>query len=105
MSLWVAALVLAVIAACRLTHLVTSDRLFEPLRDWASTPGGPRWRYWLWELLRCPWCAGFWISLAAVTAAWLVAPNPALPWWYAIPAEAFGASYVVGWLAGWEDDD
>lgn len=109
MSLWVTALVLAVLAACRLTRLVTKDTLLRPLRLWIASYADPD-RFWArgtlaWELVRCPWCIGFWITAVAVTAAWLVAPHPALPWWFAVPAEALGCSYIVAWLAGWEDED
>ena len=112
MSLWVAALVLAVLAACRLTHLVTADTITRPLRLHLAEKARPdnagggivRWNL-IWDLVRCPWCIGFWISLGCVAVAWLVAPHPALPGWFAVPAEALGCSYVVAWLAGWEDDD
>lgn len=43
-----------------------------PLPDLPS-----RRRLYAAQLVRCPWCAGFWLS-CLVTAAWLVAPSATL---------------------------
>lgn len=102
MSLWVVELVLAVLAACRVTHLITTDDITQPLRDRVARRGD---HDLLWRLIRCPWCIGFWISAAAVTIAWHLAPCPGMPWWFAIPAEALAASHIVGTLANWTPDD
>jgi hypothetical protein len=40
--------------------------------DWKVAIGSTR--FYLSKMIRCPWCIGFWISLA-VWAAWLVVPS------------------------------
>lgn len=72
------------------------------LDPWSYTPPGhtqlritPR-RYYVAKLLHCPWCVGFWISLAcALVAYW---------WWLDISlltalALAFALSAFVGLVA------
>ncbi len=78
--------VVVCLAAARLTRLVTEDTITEPLRVWASD------RPFLYELITCPWCIGFWISLGCV-AAWWTAGDRAV--WLLAP---FAVSYVAGWL-------
>lgn len=104
MSLWVTVLVLAVLAAARVTRLVVGDTITFPLRDWAARHDhGPRTPvHWLHGLITCPWCFGFWVCLAAVLVAWQIAPHPVMPSWFAVPAETLAASYLVGLVAGWE---
>lgn len=100
---------ITVLAVCRLTRLVTTDALAQPLRDWAFTRTAPRpdgrpavrgWRY-LAKLLTCDWCAGFWISAAAVLAffrMWLGAWPHDAPTFYAYGAATFATSYLCGAL-------
>lgn len=104
-------------AAARLTRLATRDTITQPLREKllytpaqraARTAGQPlpapanprsaRLRLWAYELVTCDWCAGLWISTAAVALASLLGPTP----WLVVPGAALAASYAVGWLAAHE---
>lgn len=102
MLLWCVVLGLATMAACRLTRLVTLDDITDSMRERLARRGDDDL---LFRLIRCPWCIGFWITLAAIIVAWQIAPLHHVPWWFAIPAQALAASQVVGWLAGWQPDD
>lgn len=56
---------------------------------------------WLWfvQLLECPWCIGFWISLGAAGAALspLGTSHGAVhTWGFVFPALALSISYLVG---------
>lgn len=83
-----------VLAAYRLTRLVTRDTLTEAARDKATRKGyhSTPWRY-VGELLGCPWCVGFWCC-AFVVAARRLAPRT----WDPL-ARALAASTVVGLVA------
>lgn len=85
-----------------MTRLITADNITLPMRSQVARRGE---HDLLWRLIRCPWCIGMWVSLAAVALAWWVAPHPVIPSWWMIPAEALACSYVVGWLATYEADD
>jgi hypothetical protein len=101
--------VVVALAAFRLTRVVTTDKISLPLRDrlydfaWndddpVAIPGthptaySPRarapWRTWLWTLLTCGWCLGFWVA-AATYSAWR--------WW---DTEAVRAVITVFAIAG-----
>jgi hypothetical protein len=101
MSLWLVGAVLALGASLRLTRLVSMDGLTWPLRRWAAAKG-PRW---LAGWLSCPWCVGFWVTLVCVAAVWQAAPCPGLAWWWAVPAQALGTSWLVGLGANLVPDD
>lgn len=79
------AFVIVALAAARLTRLVTEDTITEPLRVWASS------RPFVYELVTCPWCIGFWISLATVGVWWTVGDRAV---WLLAP---FAVSHIVGW--------
>lgn len=84
------------LAAYRLTRLWTRDSLppLPAFRQYVLTRWGTRpWS----ELVDCPWCSGFWISLGVV----LVASSPAAPvfQWVAVP---LAISAVVGLIASRE---
>lgn len=74
------------LAAYRLARAVANDSITEPFRDWLyvgaygddpqpgdEPVGGIFWR-WAYALVSCPFCIGFWISLALyalwVNAGW-----------------------------------
>ncbi|NLV90851.1 MAG: DUF1360 domain-containing protein [Firmicutes bacterium] len=76
---WVTLVVLG-LASFRLTHLLVFDEVMQPLRGFfldyreqdlapsgltftAPTPRGRGIRNLLGRILRCHWCAGFWVSL------------------------------------------
>lgn len=87
------------LAVARVTGLVVSDSITEPLRDrllvWLddrpATAGS-----WVATLITCPWCAGMWVSLAAAPLAiWLLG----LSWLLVLPL-ALAFSQVTGMIAG-----
>jgi hypothetical protein len=52
----------------RLTRLVVTDSITQPLRNRVSSTPRPRVAYFL----ACPWCVGFWMALtvAALVSLW-----------------------------------
>jgi hypothetical protein len=96
-------LVLLALAAFRIYRLIARDTLTEPIREAITYPDAasvaladdarlevvgedeqPKaWRVYLSTLVRCPWCAGFYVS-GAWWAAWVVWPRftlfVAVPW-------------------------
>src|SRR3954452_8252780 len=96
-EIWAFAMLAAV--AFRVTRLVGWDDITTRLRGWVSVPDAryvaviefvdeidkagdsgrtalghldepiPAWRWYLARLIRCPWCAGFWISMIVSLAA------------------------------------
>lgn len=93
--------VLVVGASARLTRLITADTIAGPLRakliTWTkSTKVG--------EFITCPWCIGFWISVAVTYAAWEVNGWPLTGQSLAAGIGlALSTSYAVGILAGYDD--
>lgn len=114
-------------AVARLTRLVTWDKITEPFRTGllnlvlfdreqrAARHAGTalpapasrkaaltrlRMHRWLRTLITCAWCAGLWISAAAVATIQIVGPSP----WVMVPASALALSYAVGLLSGLEAD-
>lgn len=117
--------VIGALAAFRLTRLVGWDEITARPRAWASgvpdrsykqlaasiedsiAKGVDPWsgtvrkpplskeRYYVAKLLHCPWCVGWWISLAvALVAYWRLDVS----WWFAA-AYALAVSSVVGLVA------
>lgn len=95
--------VLVIGASARLQRLIGADTLTAPLRAWAGRKTGTDKTG---EFLACPWCSGFWTSVACVLVAWLTA---GLPWGVggtaAFIGACFTASYAVGFFAGHETDE
>lgn len=91
-------------AAVRVTRLIVVDKLSEPLRQFLLKKLGAE--NWVTYLFFCPWCMGFWVSLAA---AWLACEHTQLseyipfPAWLSVPLVALGMSYIVGWVLTRED--
>lgn len=103
---------LATLAAARVTRLVTTDTITAPLRDpllfrvlrsaserraiaSGEEVGDPRpWRTWIYTLLTCHWCIGFWICAITVALYHLYGHHLLVQ----LGAAALAASYVVGWL-------
>lgn len=91
-------------AAVRVTRLIVVDKLSEPLRQFLLKKLGAE--NWVTYLFFCPWCIGFWVSLAA---AWLTYEHGGLkvympfPEWLSVPLVALAMSYVVGWVLSRED--
>lgn len=105
------AFVLLALAAYRLYRLGSRDTITEPIRaavaygddEAVSLDDEPRvevvgvdreipkgWRVYLSTLVRCPWCAGFYVSVA-VWAAWWAAPR-----WTMFLAAPWALSAVLG---------
>lgn len=69
------------LAVARVTGLVVQDSITEPARDaligWLDdrpkTAGA-----FLAALIQCPWCAGMWVSMAAVPLIWLWGDTPVM---------------------------
>lgn len=76
MALVTLAFVLASLCAYRLTVLIQDDDITEPLRRRFYRRFSPELSFW-GQLARCPWCLGFWISVALWLPLWAVTP---LPW-------------------------
>ncbi|OHU29032.1 DUF1360 domain-containing protein [Mycobacteroides chelonae] len=112
-------LVIYVLAVMRLVRLINYDTVLDPLRLWiarrASTAQTAskeaflaeqpviaqaharrmgRWNV-LAYFLGCPWCVGFWLSLATG-----VLPVRIIGWpWWAFAPVALACSYLVGLVA------
>lgn len=88
-------LVLLALGGFRLVRLIGWDTITEPARKWLtgySDDGAPslgevdydpatgdpvghsKVRVYVSTLVRCPWCVGFWLSLA-LYGAWLLSPR------------------------------
>lgn len=104
---WLIVHIVLLIAAARVTRLVTTDTITNDMRLWVDKIATPAdhhtpvamWRIMLTELVHCPWCIGFWISAAAAAIAEIHTPTAPLPPWLAIPAVAFAYSQLVGLAA------
>lgn len=90
------AIVLLSLAAFRTWKLIGDDTILDRPRNWAMLRafkiGGPKGKDYLETLLECPWCAGFWISLAW-WLGWVISPH-----WAVIVAVPFVISAAVGLL-------
>lgn len=83
------------LAVFRVTRLLIEDAILEPLRERTTFKLDPQSK--LRELLECPWCLGFWLSIVAVV---LFHFWPVVVIWLALP---FAISTVVGFLAEHSD--
>lgn len=100
MSAW--QFVVVTLGAYRLWRIAARDTITEPVREAVTgydddeAPGltdAPRktWRIYVSGLVRCPWCLGFWISLA-VYGAWLLWPHATF---YALTPFAISAALGI----------
>lgn len=83
---------IAVLAAARITRLVTTDSITmigraHVLAKWGKDS-------WQFKLITCPWCIGFWISSAIIVSVGLWPTKVLL-----IVLGCFAASHIVGLLA------
>lgn len=112
---------LTVGASARITRIIVSDTITRTIRAklWAWTGGKLRlmrmeenyenpdedgtlvFDEWRWSILNCPWCIGFWISLA-VTALAYVSHGAT---WFVVPAIGLTVSYVIAFIAGYEKSE
>lgn len=87
------ALTVYVLAVMRLTRLVNADTILDPARIRLARRFGPESA--LLEFLGCPWCVGFWLSLAAAPVAVGVL---GWPWWLSVPV-ALACSQIIGMVS------
>lgn len=95
-----------VLAAARATRVIVIDEVAAPLRNWVlrkwPVPSKPS------KLIRCYWCAGFWISAFLCLLAATAAPAP-VTWrqwvagvcWYLITT--FAVAYASSWVLDKEE--
>lgn len=84
------------LAAFRVTRFVIKDFLVAGLRDrlWNRfPPDSTKTGYFF----TCPWCVGFWVSLA-LFFCYTIVPSPTLWVCYVLALSA-----VVGWLTAFDD--
>lgn len=100
--------ILLFLAAFRIWRLISKDIILDPIRsrllgissDWKEgDPVPATFREGLSEFVLCPWCLGFWITLAW-WAAWQVDEHLAL-----IAATPFALSTAVGMIAKLDQED
>lgn len=96
-------LVLLGLAAFRTWKLIGDDTILDRPRKWsmlmAFRIGGPKAKDYWETLIECPWCAGFWISLAW-WGAWQLWSHGTL-----VAAGAMAISAIVGLLGHLIADD
>lgn len=63
------------VAAARITRLITTDDLTDPIRLWIAETYQSDW---VDKLFSCDWCMGFWVSLFAVVFHLNFPTNPIL---------------------------
>jgi hypothetical protein len=92
-------LIIYALAVMRVTGLITTDTITEPLRDklthpqkgWLDqTPGSLG--HWLSDLITCQWCMSRWVATPTVFLVWHVGDSPGL----LIPATILALSQVTG---------
>lgn len=83
-------IVLLVGAVIRLTRLITSDLLLEPLRCWVERRAGIRVGY----MVRCDWCISVWVAFVVFVAGWYAPDTFVL-----LVSGALFASLITGWTS------
>lgn len=93
-------LTVIVLGTARITRLITTDTIAEPLIDrlvFGIGRRNPTAGEWVNSLLTCPWCIGWWLSVAVVLT---YAQTPTVTTWLLAP---WALSYAVGTLEMWND--
>lgn len=94
--------VLIILALSRLTRIITTDKISEPLRNTLARrlrPGSQ-----ITYLFFCAWCMSIWLAAAAWTLLYTTTAlgdaiaNTGLPWWVTIPTLTLLTSYTTGVL-------
>ena len=99
LAYFVLPLVIYVLAVMRLTKLINSDIILDPIRIRIARRFGPNST--LVYVLNCPWCVGMWIALAgAIPTVWVLG----LAWLWVIPL-GLACSQLVGMFAPLYTDD
>lgn len=91
-------LVIYALAVARVTGLIVTDSLTEPVRDKIieqldDRPGTLGQS--IATLIECPWCAGMWISLIAAPLVWAWGESPVM----LVLALALAFSQVTGMIS------
>lgn len=92
-------LVIYALAVMRVVRLINFDTILDGMRVTVVKVFGPESK--LVYFITCPWCVGFWVSLAS---AYLPVAIIGLPWWWLFLI-ALATSYLVGALAGLTADE
>lgn len=99
------AFVTLVLASARATRVFNIDEIAAPLRNWIlkrwPEPSKPS------KLVRCYWCAGFWVT--SVMCAWTHGVAAAAGWvptqtLLLLPVEIFAVSYAASRVLDWEEN-
>lgn len=86
---------LGALAAWRIYKLIADDEILDRPRDWLEEHGG---RY-VETLLACPYCLGWWVSLAGSVGYYLAIDAPLDgPTVFAVLLVAFALSAAVVWI-------
>lgn len=98
-SLALLTLFLWVLALARITRLINSDELTDPLRIWVARRTGLQstWTYFI----SCPWCVSFWLAIATAWFPLVLVDLPLWMWVFLAPA----GSYITGLMAVVDPDD
>ncbi|AVJ50122.1 hypothetical protein SEA_MEGATRON_7 [Mycobacterium phage Megatron] len=123
------ALVILTLAVARVTRLVNSDKISDPIRvaiasrvrhhtliaaeaeahnqSQRAAEAHRREARWagVYEFVQCPWCIGMWVSLGgAAVLVWVIKYSWTIDWWALLPV-ALAVSHLVGVLARFADTE
>lgn len=91
-------LLVAALAAARITRLITRDTLTQPARiraiNWLGAESMTAY------LITCDWCAGMWVSAMVGSAAWMWRDSP----WLQVPLMVLAIGELVGLIASRDGD-
>jgi hypothetical protein len=94
-----AAAVVGVLSAARITRLVVADTFPPSARlrmAYDKVTGDSEWS----TLVHCPWCFGPWAS--AIVLAWGLLTDFHTPWW--VFNGWLGGSYIASWIVFHDED-
>lgn len=86
-------LIVAALAAARITRLITRDTLTQPIRLRAINAVGPTSQ--LAYLITCDWCTGMWVGAAVGVPVWLWPHQP----WLICPLIVLALAETIGLIA------
>lgn len=104
MTLFLIMFVLAALALARITRLITTDKIGEPLRmavlNWRGQDSMVTY------LLFCPWCISMWLAPAAAAVLWWplnLADMFGVTAWIGYPLLVFALAHTAAWILAKED--
>jgi len=80
------------LAAYRITRMITTDYIFQPIREWIWRWSRPDEGIGIGYLITCEWCIGFWVA-SALLFVYTIASETTI-----VAACVFAISAVVGLL-------